>query len=197
MVELTNVTGRAGLEGCLKAATSPDNIPTYAGLGVGIISGNVVAKESDKLYTNTFYVNGDPAQGLKTAGSEPNKGISFLIRSAGRLVASVGLCAVSGSLEGNVQTGAESAAIGSAGMIAVDLVKTYGPGETLKDWADLSIDVPQRRYAAPRTIRATSRPVALQGRPAMEAAALEARPNSAGKPMMETAALSSSGASLY
>ena len=183
MVELTSATGRAGLEGCVKAATSPENIPTYAGLGAGIIGGNIVAKELDKMYT--------------TDRVDPNKAVSLLIRTAGRLLTSVGACAISGSLEGPVQTGAESAAIGSAGMIAVDIIKTFGPGETLKNWADLSIDVPQRRYVAPRTIRATSRPVALQGRPAMESAALAARPDSVGKPMMEVAALSASGASLY
>lgn len=191
MVELTSATGRAGLEGCVKAATSPENIPTYAGLGAGIIGGNIVAKELDKMYT--------------TDNAEPSKTVSLLIRSAGRLLASVGACALGGSLEGTMQTGVQSAAIGSAGMIAVDVLKTYTEaGTTLNDWADLSLDVPQRRYVAPRTIRAApqmrngvARPVALQGRPAMESAALAPRPGSAGKPMMEVAALSSSGASLY
>lgn len=168
MVELTSVTGRAGLEGCLKAAASPENIPTYAGLGAGLIGGNVVATELEKLYTNKV-IEDDKV---------PSGAIQFGIRTVGRLLASTGACALSGSLDGDMRTAVESAAMGSAGMIVVDLIKSYAPGETLKDWADLQ-GVPTRRYV-PTTVR--TRPVALQ-RPAMESAALAA------KPLMRTASL--------
>jgi len=159
MVELTTATGRAGIEGCFKAAASPDNIPTYAGLGAGLIGGNVVAKEVEKLYTDKKV----------EAGEVPNAMIQFGLRSVGRLLTSAGACALSGSLEGSIREATESAAIGSAGMIAVDLVKSYFPSDTVKNWADLQA-VPTRRYV-PTTVRAQPRPVALQ-RPAMESAAL-------------------------
>ena len=170
MVELTTVTGRAGIKGCVEAATSPDNIPTYAGIGAGLISGNVVAKELEKLYTDKVVED----------GKVPNTAVQFGIRSVGRLLTSAGMCALSGSLEGKAQIATENAAIGSAGMIAVDLVKSYFPSDTVKNWADLQ-GVPTRRYV-PTTIRAQPRPVALQ-RPAMESAALAA------KPLMRTASL--------
>lgn len=170
MVELTTATGRAGLKGCVDAAASLDNIPTYAGIGVGLISGNVVAKELEKLYTDKIVED----------GKVPNSAIQFGIRSVGRLLTSAGMCALSGSLEGKYQVATENAAIGSAGMIAVDLVKSYFPSDTVKDWADLQ-GVPTRRYV-PTTVRAQPRPVALQ-RPAMESAAL------APKTLMRTASL--------
>lgn len=172
MVELTAATGRAGIKGCLEAAASPDNIPTYAGIGAGLIGGNVMAKEIEKLYTDKKV----------EANEEPNTAIQFGLRSLGRLLTSAGACALSGSLEGKMKTVVENAAVGSAGMIAVDLVKSYAPGETLKDWADLQ-GVPARRYVRP-TVRAQPRPVALQApRPAMESAAL------ATKPLLQTASL--------
>ena len=170
MVELTTITGREGIKGCIEAATSPENIPAYAGIGGGLISGNVVAKELEKLYTNKVVED----------GKVPNTMVQFGIRSIGRLLTSAGMCALSGSLEGKYRIATENAAIGSAGMIFVDLAKTYAPGETLKDWADLQ-GVPTRRYV-PTTVRAQPRPVALQ-RPAMESAALAA------KPLMRTASL--------
>ena len=182
MVELTTATGRAGVKGCLEAAASPDNIPTYAGLGVGLIGGNIVAKELEKIYTNK--VVGD--------GNEPNSAIQLGIRSIGRLLTSATLCAVSGSFEGKIREGMESAAMGSAGMILVDGIKTYG-GETLGNYADLQ-GVPSRRFVVPNTTRV--RPVALQGRPAMESAALVSRPGNSNRPTMETAALTGN-ASLY
>ena len=170
MVELTTVTGRAGIKGCVEAATSADNIPTYACIGAGLISGNVVAKELEKLYTDKVVED----------GKVPNTMVQFGIRSVGRLLTSAGMCALSGSLEGKAQVATENAAIGSAGMIAVDLVKSYFPSDTVKNWADLQ-GVPTRRYV-PTTVRAQPRPVALQ-RPAMESAALAA------KPLMRTASL--------
>lgn len=171
MVELTSASGRAGIEGCLKAASSPENIPTYAGLGAGLIGGNVVAKELEKLYTDKVIED----------GKVPSGAIQFGIRTVGRLLTSTGACALSGSLDGDMKTAVESAAMGSAGMIAVDLVKSYFPSDTVKNWADLQ-GVPTRRYV-PTTVRA--RPVALQAgvRPAMESAALAA------KPLMRTASL--------
>ena len=170
MVELTIATGRAGIKGCIDAAASPDNIPTYTGIGLGLISGNVVAKELEKLYTDKVVED----------GKVPNSMIQFGIRSVGRLLTSAGMCAISGSLEGKAQVATENAAIGSAGMIAVDAIKSYFPNETVKNWADLQ-GVPTRRYV-PTTVRAQPRPVALQ-RPAMESAAL------APKTLMRTASL--------
>lgn len=195
MVELTEEfdRGKAGFKGCIEAATSPDNIPTYAGLGMGMIGGNILAKEIEKIYTEKKIDDGEV----------PSAAVQFVLRTLGRMVATVGLCGASGSLDGAAKTATENAAIASSGMIFVDLIKSYAPGDTLKDWADLQ-GVPTRRYE-PRVIRAraqprpavlqTSRPVALQaGRPAMETAALVARPGETG-PTMETASLS--GAKLY
>jgi len=139
MVELTTVTGRAGFEGCLKAATDPSNVPTYAGIGAGLIVGNVVGKEFDKLYSDKI--------AKIPEGAEPTTAENFLkftARSAGRLIASAGLCALSGSLSGDIQKAVESSAIGSAGMIAVDVVKTYAP-DPIGGYADLQA-VPSRRY---------------------------------------------------
>jgi len=139
MVELTTATGRAGFKGCFEAATDVSNIPTYAGIGTGLIVGNVVGKEFDKLYSDKI--------AKIPEGAEPTAMESFLkftARSAGRLVASAGLCALSGSLSGDIQKAVEASAIGSAGMIAVDVVKTYAP-DPIGGYADLQ-SVPMRRY---------------------------------------------------
>ena len=146
-------------------------------------------------------------------GEDPDKWIQLVLRTVGRLTTSGLICAVSGSLEGDAKEAMQMAAVGSTGFVVIDTVRTFGTGSEddgsdaswIDDYLTLQGPVKTRRAVArapqrapqraiPRT--AQVRPVALQGRPAMEAAALAPRYPADGKPMQETAALTStSGAS--
>lgn len=200
MVELTEATMRGGVSDCLKATLHKDNLPTYVGIGGGLVVGNAVGKKLQSYYDNTFYVDGDPTKGLIDEAKVPGKWVQLAARTAGRLAASGLLCALGGSLEGDAKETMQMAAVGSAGFVVIDAARTLGKGES---WVDdyLTLEVPVRRAvrrAPQRTPQraAPIRPVALQGRPAMEAAALAPRLPGTGRPMMETAALTStSGAS--
>ena len=169
MVDITEATARGGLGDCLKATLDKDNLPTYVGIGSGLIAGNAVGKKLQSYYDNSVDV-----------GVTPNKWIQLGARTAGRLFTSGVICAVSGSLEGSTKEVAQMAAVGSTGFVAIDTVRTFGqdPGVADPSWIDdyLTLDVPSRRAVVrvPQRVnsRATPRPVALQ-RPAMESAALQ------------------------
>ena len=172
MVDITEASMRGGLADCLKATLDPENLPTYAGIGGGLVAGNAVGKKLQSWYDNSLDV-----------GDTPNRWIQLGIRTLGRLATSGGLCAISGSLEGNVKEGMQMAAVGSSGFIAIDVVRELGrdPGSPEPSWIDdyLTLQVPTRRAvrtpqrAVRRTVPlAAPRPVVLQ-RPAMESAALQ------------------------
>jgi hypothetical protein len=168
MVDITEATMRGGLGDCLKATLDKDNLPTYVGLGGGLIAGNAVGKKLQSWYDTSLDV-----------GAVPNKWVQLAARTAGRLATSGVICAVSGSLEGSVKETAQMAAVGSTGFVAIDAVRTFGqdPGVPDPSWIDdyLTLQVPTRRAVrVSRVSRAAPRPVALQdGRPAMESAALQ------------------------
>lgn len=169
MVDISEATLRGGLGDCLKATLDKDNLPTYVGIGSGLIAGNVVGKKLQSWYDNSL-----------VEGDVPNKWVQLGARTAGRLVTSAAICAVSGSFEGDMKETAQMAAVGSTGFVAIDTVRTFGqdPGQPDPSWIDeyLTLDVPSRRAVVrvPQRFnsRATPRPVALQ-RPAMESAALQ------------------------
>lgn len=146
MVELAGManSARGGLEGCFREVTNTDNIPVYAGIGVGAIGGNYSAQQVDKIVTDNFVSN-------PTALTSTDKFMKFGARSIGRILFSGLACAASGMLDNNDmgEKFLSSAAIGSSGMIAVDGLKTYG-GSQIGSWADLGT-VPTRRFEpAPR-----------------------------------------------
>jgi len=183
-MEITEASMRGGVGECLKATLDKDNLPTYVGIGGGLVAGNFVGKKLQSYYDNSVAVD-----------VVPNKWVQLAARTAGRLVTSGLLCAVSGSVEGEMKETMQMAAVGSTGFVVIDAVRTVGAGTT---WIDdyLTLQAPVRRAVVQQRAgsRAQIRPVALQGRPAMEAAALA--PRGTGRPMMETAALTStSGAS--
>ena len=53
MVEFTMQTGKAGIQGCLQNVIAQDNIPKYAGIGVGAIAGNAVAKMLENYFESS------------------------------------------------------------------------------------------------------------------------------------------------
>ena len=172
MVDITEASMRGGLGDCLKATLHKDNLPTYVGLGGGLIAGNAVGKKLQSYYDNSVDV-----------GAVPNRWLQLAIRTTGRLVTSGLVCAVSGSMEGTTREALQMAAVGSTGFVAVDVLRELGsdPDKPVPSWIDdyLTLQVPARR-AVPRAVnrrvapRSTSvRPVALQSRPAMESAALQ------------------------
>ena len=134
MVEFTMQTGKAGIQGCLQNVIAQDNIPKYAGIGVGAIAGTL---------------------GFKVK--------RFAVRSVGRVAFSAAACAVSGSVDGTMNEVLASAAVGSTGVVFIDGVKTFAPVE-IATYADLSGNAlaVSARKPAPTVIRA--RPTArLQG----------------------------------
>ena len=161
-MDITEATMRGGLSDCLKATLDKSNIPTYVGIGGGLVAGNAVGKKLQSFYDNSVDV-----------GVTPNKWIQFGARTAGRLLASGVLCAISGSLDGEVKETMQMGAVGAAGFVAIDTLRTFGAGDSwIDDYLTLQGPVTVRR--ATRISRATPRPVALQsGRPAMETAALQ------------------------
>lgn len=173
MVDITEASMRGGFADCLKATLDPENLPTYAGIGGGLVAGNAVGKKLQSWYDNSIEV-----------GVDPNRWVQLGIRTLGRLATSGGLCAISGSLDGNVKEGMQMAAVGSSGFILIDVIRELGrdPGSPDPSWIDdyltlqqvptrRAVRVPQR--AVRRTVPlAAPRPVALQ-RPAMESAALQ------------------------
>lgn len=199
-MEIDDRTMATGLKDCLSSTLHKSNIPTYVGIGGGLVAGNAVGKKLESFYNNSVDV-----------GATPDRWIQLIIRTAGRLLTSGTICAVSGSLEDDMKEIAQMGAVGAAGFVVIDIIRELGRDPNVADpsWIDdyLTLQVPARRAvprgapragvrtparAAPRASRV--RPVALQGRPAMEAAALA--PRGDGRPMMETAALTStSGAS--
>jgi len=178
MVDITEATMRGGVSECLQATLHKDNLPTYVGIGGGLIAGNALGKKIQSWYDNSV-----------ETGVDPNKWVQLIARTTGRLVTSGLLCAVAGSLDGEAKEALQMAAVGSTGFVAIDALRTVGAGES---WVDdyLTLQAPVRR-AMPRRVqpgrvqpvRAAPRPVALQGRPAMESAAL------APQPLMRTASL--------
>lgn len=162
MVDITEATMRGGLGECLKATLDKDNLPTYVGIGAGLIAGNAVAKKLQSYYDNNV--------------DAPNKWVQLGTRTAGRLVASGVLCAVSGSMSGSTKEALQMAAVGSTGFVAIDAVRTLGkdPAATDQSWIDdyLTLQVPTRRAVRVSRARPSGRPVALE-RPAMESAALQ------------------------
>lgn len=133
--------GRKGIGGCLQAATSVDNITNYAGIGTGLILGNVLAKEMDKWYSGTLADQANP--------TSAEKFVQYVARSAGRLVTSAALCTASGGTSKGTKDFLQGAAVGSSGMILVDAVKTYG-GDTLGGYADLGRSSMGRRVSMGR-----------------------------------------------
>lgn len=209
-MDITEATMRGGVSECLNATLHKKSIPTYVGVGSGLVLGNAVGKKLSSFYEQKFYSDYDNKI-LDDPSETPDRWVELGLRTVGRLVTSAAICAVSGSYEGDMKDGMKMAAVGSTGFVVIDIVRELGsdPDEATPSWIDdyltLQGPVPTRRAVArapqrapqratPRT--AQVRPVALQGRPAMEAAALAPRYPADGKPMQETAALTStSGAS--
>lgn len=173
MVDITEASMKGGIKECFTATLHADNIPTYVGISSGLIAGNAIAKKLQSFYDNSVEV-----------GVTPNRWMQLGIRTAGRLLASGTICAVSGSLEGTMKEGSQMAAVGSAGFVVIDAIRELGrdPAAADPSWIDdyLTLQVPTRRAvrveqrvprASPRPV-AFERPVALQ-RPAMESAALQ------------------------
>jgi len=158
MVEYTSVTGKAGLQDCLEAVTDTDNAPVYVGIGLGVVAGNIGSGIVEKLYTDRT--------------ETPNKIVQFVTRSVGRIGMSTVLCALSGSASGNTKKVMTNAAVGSTGMIAVDLTKslveTYAPEQS--GYFDLQ--------PAPmvRTIRPRGAPAVLQAPPRVVMPAVTSQP---------------------
>lgn len=183
-MEIDDKTMAKGLKDCLSKTLHTDNLPTYVGIGGGLVAGNAVGKKLQSWYDNSMEV-----------GTAPNRWVQLAIRTAGRLMTSGAICAVSGSLEGDTKEVAQMAAVGSIGFVAIDVVREFGrdPAGTDPSWIDdyLTLSVPTRRAVARAPMRnnarpgsrASPRPVALQ-RPAMETAALQ--PDGA---LMRTASL--------
>lgn len=174
MVDITEASMRGGLTECFTATFDPENLPTYVGIGGGLVAGNAVGKKLQSWYDNSV----DTAE-------TPNRWIQLGIRTLGRLATSGVLCAASGSYdkESAIKEGIQMAAVGSSGFIAIDIVRELGrdPASADPSWIDdyLTLQVPTRRAvrvpqrAVRRTVPlAAPRPVALQ-RPAMESAALQ------------------------
>lgn len=175
MVGIIEETARGNLSECLKATLDKDNLPTYVGIGSGLIAGNAVGKKLQSWYDNSVDV-----------GVTPNRWVQLGVRTTGRLVTSGLICAVSGSLGEGMKETAQMAAVGSTGFIAIDVVRELGRDPDLPDpsWIDdyLTLQVPARRAVVRTPQRANARavprvtpaprPVALQ-RPAMESAALQ------------------------
>jgi len=153
MVEFTMTTGKAGLQGCLKNIVAADNIPKYAGIGIGAMTGNAVAG-----IIENYYMTGKVDDG--TLGFKVKR---FAVRSIGRIATSAAACAVSGSLDGTGKEILASAAIGSTGVVFIDGVKTFAPAP-FSGYADLNGQMPlaiSARKPAPTIVRA--RPLAMQG----------------------------------
>jgi len=193
MVDITEATMRGGITDCLKATLHQDNLPTYLGIGGGLIAGNAVGKKLQSFYDNSVDV-----------ADVPNRWVQLVARTSGRLLTSGAVCALAGSAEGEMKEGLQMAAVGSIGFVMVDLVRELtkpAAGEepswvvdylTLQGRPTARRAVPRSRpiNRAPRStvlegrpVTQTSRPVALEGRPAMESAALTAQP------LMRTASL--------
>lgn len=153
MVEFTIATGKSGIQGCLQNVVAQENIPKYAGIGVGAIAGNAVAK----MFENYYMANkvDDGTLGFKVK--------RYAVRSVGRVAFSAAACAVSGSVDGTLNEVLASAAVGSTGVVFIDGIKTFAPVE-IATYADLSGNslAVSARKPAPTVIRA--RPTArLQG----------------------------------
>ena len=190
-MQIDRATGTTGFMDCLSSTVHKDNIPTYVGIGGGLVLGNAAGKMIDNYYVD----NSD----------DPNRWLSLILRSTGRAIVSAATCALSGSYEDDSgeKKILQMAAVGSLGFVAIDAIRELGrdPDGVDPSWIDdyLTLQVPARRAVTRRTV---TRPVSLQNtravalqRPAMEAAALAPRPG--GGPIMETASLTStSGASL-
>ena len=174
MVDITEASMKGGIVDCLTATVDPDNLPTYVGLGGGLIAGNAVGKKLQSYYDNSVDV-----------GDVPDRWIQLGIRTLGRLTTSGLLCSVSGSFDDKAKEGMQMAAIGSTGFIIIDIIRELGrdPDAADPSWIDdyLTLQVPVRRASvvrgrprsAPRAMLSTApRPVTLQ-RPAMESAALQ------------------------
>lgn len=163
MVEYTTGTAKTGVKGCLEAVIDKDNAPTYAGIGMGIVAGNIGSGIVESLYTKRFDVPADA-----------NPIVKFVARSAGRIGMSTVICALSGSATGDTKKVMESAAIGSTGMIAVDVTKSlvdvYAPEQS--GYFDLQTSRPNMV----RTIRPRSAPVSLQVPPRVAMPAVTAQP---------------------
>lgn len=185
MVDITQATMKGGVADCLKATLHQDNLPTYLGIGGGLLAGNAVGKKLQSWYDNSMEV-----------GEVPNRWVQLVARTAGRLGTSGMVCALAGSADGEMKEGLQMAAVGSIGFVAVDIVRELtkpAAGEEpswVVDYLTLQ-GKPTARRAVPRsrpvnrTPRSTvleGRPVALE-RPAMESAAL------APQPLMRTASL--------
>jgi len=166
-MDITEATMRGGIGECLNATLHKDNIPTYVGIGGGLVLGNAVGKKMQSWYDNY--------------SATPNRFVQLGIRTVGRLVTSGAICAFGGSYTGTTKEALQMAAVGSAGFIPIDLVRELGsdPNQATPSWIDdyLTLQVPTRKAVrvSQRSVqRAASRPVALQnGRPAMESAALQ------------------------
>lgn len=170
-MEIDDKTMGKGLKECLSSTLHTSNIPTYVGIGGGLVAGNAVAKKLESWYDNSM-----------DAGVNPNRWVQLGIRTAGRLLTSGAVCAVSGSLENAAKEIAQMGAVGAAGFVAIDIARELGrdPAGADPSWIDdyLTLQVPARRAVrAPlrsnvkNVSRTTPRPVALN-RPAMESAAL-------------------------
>ena len=160
MVEYTTGTAKTGIKSCLDAVTDTDNAPTYAGIGLGIVAGNIGSGIVEKLYTDRT--------------TTPNAIVKFVTRSVGRIGVATAICALSGSATGNTRKVMESAAIGSTGMIAVDVTKSlvdaYAPEHS--GYFDL-----QTKTGMVRTIRPRGTPTALQVPPRVAMPAVTAQPS--------------------
>jgi len=177
-----------GLQGCFANVTDTKNLPTYVGIGAGMVVANGAANMVEKMYL-------DATGAVKTPGDI----VQFLIRTVTRFGTAGLLCALGGSLpdEGLVskQT-TEAAAIGAAGVSVIDLYKEFAPvswGGGPGGIADLQPPVRAMRPTDSRIqTRQMPRPQPRpQPRPMMESTALNARP------MMESTALTSlSGAAI-
>jgi len=193
MVDITQATMKGGVMDCLQATLHQDNIPTYLGIGGGLIAGNMVGKKIEDIYNDT-----------KEVGEVPDRWVQLIARTTGRLLTSGMVCALAGSADGEMKEGLQMAAVGSVGFVAVDIIRELTKPDVGEE-ASWIVDYltlqgrPTTRRAVPRSrlvnresrqmalenrspVR-TPRPVAMQGRPAMESAAL------APQPLMRTASL--------
>lgn len=146
MVEITGVTAREGIQGCLRTVADVKNAPTYVGIAVGAMGGNVAAGITENMY-------------LKTLG--PNDVGQYLARTTGRLAASAVMCAVSGSFTGDMAEVLESGAVGSAGMVVVDGLKTFAPAPIggAGGYADLQFIHARKPLGAPAALQVPARVV--------------------------------------
>lgn len=161
MVELTKATAVRGMEDCFKAVTDLDSLPTYAGIGLGAVGGNIAAKFLAKLYS-------DP---IVEEGGVPNKYIEFALRTVGRLGTSAVTCGLSGSAQDTMNEMMKMAAVGSSGMIIVDILRMFAP-EEYQDYLTLQ-DVKVRK---PHGVRTALQPPVRGGAPPPRVAPMPVAP---------------------